>query len=153
MRLIGVGFDNFIGQFFTKINFIFWFYTLFGTFMPKIKISSYFFSKPLKLRYFKSGDLTGCGVIKDNLFSTFLVTGTQLNNLLSCQKVYRQDTIQFNFLSNYACNICKLWLLLCVTFLGINFSFHAPWYAFIKQLKVWWRDVLPHLESNSFQPR
>ena len=38
-----------------------------------------------------------------------------------------------------------------MTFLGINFSFHAPWYAFVKQLKVRWRGVLPHLESDSFQ--
>ena len=39
-----------------------------------------------------------------------------------------------------------------MTFLGINFSFHVPWYAFVKQLKARWRGVLPHLESVSFQP-
>ena len=46
------------------------------------------------------------------------------------------SSIQLNFLSINAYNICKIQLLLWVTYLGINFSFHAPWYAIVKQLKV-----------------
>ena len=81
-----------------------------------------------------------------------IISQLTITTVLSSLKVYGQDKIQFKFSSVSALNMCKIRLLLYVTFLGINFSFHAPWYAFSKQLKAWWRGVLPHFESNSFQP-
>ena len=70
--------------------------------------------------------------------------------LLSCKKVCGRHTIQFDFSSVHAFNIGKIQLLLSVTSLGISFSFHAPWYAFVKLLKVRWSGVLPYIKCASF---